>query len=61
MVETFAQQWWPQITALVILVAYLSRVNAAQDERINQLEKKVEDLFKKWNEHISWLLNRKDK
>ena len=61
MVETFAQQWWPQITALVILVAYLSRVNAAQDERINQLEKKVEDLFNKWNEHISWLLNRKDK
>ena len=61
MVETFAQQWWPQITALVILVAYLSRVNAAQDERINQLEKKVEDLFSKWNEHISWLLNRKDK
>ena len=61
MVETFAQQWWPQITALVILVAYLSRVNAAQDERINQLEKKVEDLFIKWNEHISWLLNRKDK
>lgn len=61
MVETFAQQWWPQITALVILVAYLSRVNAAQDERINQLEKKVEDLFKKWNEHINWLLNRKDK
>ena len=58
--DTFIQNWWPQLTALVILVAYLSRVNAAQNERINQLEKKVEQLFVLWNKHIDWLLNRKD-
>ena len=58
--DTFIQNWWPQLTALVILVAYLSRGNAAQNERINQLEKKVEQLFVLWNKHIDWLLNRKD-
>ena len=58
--DTFIQNWWPQLTALVILIAYLSRVNAAQNERINQLEKKVEQLFVLWNKHIDWLLNRKD-
>lgn len=61
MVESFAQDWWPQITAVVVLVAYLSRINAAQNERLNQLEKKVEELFKLWNKHIDWLLNHKDK
>jgi len=41
-------------------VAYLSRITAAQTERINQLEKKVENLFALWNKHIDWLLNRRD-
>lgn len=60
MIENFAQDWWPQITAGIVLVAYLSRITAAQNERINQLEKKVENLFALWNKHIDWLLNRRD-
>jgi hypothetical protein len=45
-------KWWPQITALLILVFWISRtiselkgLNETQDERLRQIDKKVEQLF----------------
>lgn len=58
MFETFVQDWWPQLTALVILIAYLSRTNAATNERLHQLEKKVETLFDLWNSFQNKLVDR---
>jgi hypothetical protein len=52
-------KWWPQITALFILVFWISRTiselkgrNETQDERLCQINKKVEQLFVLWNKHI---------
>ena len=51
--------WWPQITALFILVFWISRTiselkgrNETQDERLCQINKKVEQLFMLCNKHI---------
>jgi hypothetical protein len=52
-------KWWPQITALFILVFWISHTiselkgrNETQDERLCQINKKVEQLFVLWNKHI---------
>ena len=57
-------KWWPQITALFILVFWISRTiselkgrNETQDERLRQMDKKVEQLFALWNKHIDRLLD----
>ena len=57
-------KWWPQITALFILVFWISRTiselkgrNETQDERLRQIDKKVEQLFVLWNKHIDRLLD----
>jgi len=60
MIEGFVQQWWPQIVALVVLVAWLNRQQTRMEVRIEQLEKKVESLFDLWNKHIDRLLNHRD-
>lgn len=51
--------WWPQITALVFLVFWISRTvselkgyNESQDERLKQAEKKIENLFELHNKEI---------
>lgn len=63
MIEGFVQTWWPQLVALVILVAWLNRQQTRMEVRIEQLEKKVENLFILWNKHMDRLLDqaRKDK
>lgn len=61
MVEGFVQDWWPQIVALVILVAWLNRQQTRMEVRIEQLEKKVENLFVLWNKHMERLLDQKEK
>jgi hypothetical protein len=52
-------KWWPLITALFILVFWIIRTiselkgrNETQDERLCQINKKVEQLFVLWNKHI---------
>lgn len=49
--------------ALVVLVAWLNRQQTRMEVRIEQLEKKVENLFILWNKHMDRLLDqaRKDK
>lgn len=63
MIEGFVQNWWPQLVALVVLVAWLNRQQTRMEVRIEQLEKKVENLFILWNKHMDRLLDqaRKDK
>jgi len=63
LIEGFVQAWWPQIVALVVLVAWLNRQQTRMEVRIEQLEKKVENLFILWNKHMDRLLDqaRKDK
>lgn len=63
MIETFLTDWWGQIMALVFLVAWLNRQHTRMEVRIEQLEKKVEDLFKLWNKHMDRLIDKgwKDK
>lgn len=57
-------KWWPQITALFILVFWISRTiseikgrNETQDERLHQMDKKIEQLFELWNHHVDRLLD----
>ena len=57
-------KWWQQITALFILVFWISRTirelkgrNETQDERLRQIDNKVEQLFVLWSKHIDWLLD----
>ena len=61
MIESFFQEWWGQITGLVLLVAYLNRQQTMMEVRIQSLEKKVENLFVLWNKHMDRLLDEKDK
>lgn len=61
MIEGFFQEWWGQISALVLLVAWLNRQQTMMQVRIESLEKKVENLFVLWNKHMERLLDEKDK
>jgi len=47
--------------ALVIVIAWLNRQQTRMEVRIEQLEKKVENLFILWNKHMDRLLDRRDK
>ena len=60
-IETFFQAWWPQIVALVVLVAWLNRQQTRMEVRIESLEKKVETLFILWNKHMDRLIDKGDK
>ena len=61
MIENFVANWWPQITALIVLVAYLSRQNAATEERLNALEDKMKSIWQEHNRIVDYLLHKKDK
>lgn len=61
MIEGFFQEWWGQISALVLLVAWLNRQQTMMQVRIESLEKKVENLFVLWNKHMERLLDERDK
>ena len=61
MIESFFQEWWGQITGLILLVAYLNRQQTMMEVRIQALEKKVENLFVLWNKHMDRLLDERDK
>jgi hypothetical protein len=61
MIEGFVQEWWPQIVALVIMIAWLNRQQTRMEVRIEQLEKKVESLFVLWNKHMDRLLEQNKK
>jgi hypothetical protein len=61
-------EWWPQITAILFLVFWISRTvselkgrNEQQDERVLQVEKKVEVLFDLHNTEIERRLARLEK
>ena len=60
MIEGFIQDWWGHIIALICLVAWLNRQQTRMEVRIEQLEKKVEQIFILWNKHIDRLLDKKD-
>ena len=57
MIEGFIQNWWGQIIALIWLVAWLNRQQTRMEVRIEQLEKKVENLFVLWNKHMDRLID----
>ena len=61
MVETFLQTWWPQLLGLIVLVAWLNRQQSRTEVRLEQLEKKVEQIFILWNKHVDRMLDNKDK
>jgi len=59
MIEGFVQTWWPQLVALVVLVAWLNRQQSRTEVRLEQLEKKVEQIFILWNKHVDRLLDKR--
>lgn len=59
-VGMFFQTWWPQLVALVVLVAWLNRQQSRTEVRLEQLEKKVEQIFILWNKHVDRLLDKRD-
>ena len=66
--ENFVQTWWPQLTAVLVLVFWISRTiselkgrNDKQDEKLYQAEKKIENLFELWNKHIDRMLNERQR
>ena len=66
--ESFVQTWWPQLTAVLVLVFWISRTiselkghNDRQDEKLYQSEKKIENLFELWNKHIDRMLNERQR
>lgn len=60
MIEGFVQDWWGQIVGLVILVAWLNRQQTRMEVRVEQLEKKVEQLFILHNKHIDRHMDKGD-
>lgn len=61
----FIVEYWPQITALLLLVFWISRTisemkghNESQDERLRQIDKKIEQLFDFWNDTMRRQLDR---
>lgn len=57
-VGMFFQDWWPQITGLIILVAWLNRQQSRTEVRLEQLELKVQQIFVLWNKHVDRLLDQ---
>lgn len=60
MIESFVQTWWPQLLGLIVLVAWLNRQQSRTEVRLEQLEKKVENLFVLWNKHMDRLIDKRD-
>lgn len=60
-VGMFFQDWWPQLVGLVVLVAWLNRQQSRTEVRLEQLEKKVEQIFILWNKHVDRLLDNQGK
>jgi len=61
-------QWWPVITAFFVGAWWVSRniakleaQNNTHEERLRQIDKKIEQLFSLWNHHIDRLLNERSK
>ena len=61
MLETFLTDFWGQIVGFIVLVAWLNRQQALHENRLHQLEKKVEQLFILHNKQIDRMLDKKDK
>ena len=60
-VGSFFQDWWPQITGLIILVAWLNRQQSRTEVRLEQLELKVQQIFVLWNKHVDRLLDQQNR
>lgn len=61
MLEGLISDYWSQIVGFVVLIAWLNRQQALHENRIQQLEKKVEQLFILHNKQIDRMLDKKDK
>ncbi len=60
MIEGFLQTWWPQLTAFVLIIAWLNRESMRMTVRVEMLEKKVEGLYVLWNKHVDRMLDKTD-
>jgi len=58
MLEGFLTDYWSQIVGFVVLIAWLNRQQALHENRIANLEKKVEVLYQLWNGFQSKLVDR---
>jgi hypothetical protein len=47
--ETIIADWWPQISALVVLIAVAAAFRADVTARLKVLEEKIATLFNLWN------------
>jgi hypothetical protein len=61
MIEGFLQTWWPQLTAFVLVIAWLNRESMRMTVRVEMLEKKVEGLYILWNKQVDRMLDKTDK
>jgi hypothetical protein len=61
MIEGFLQTWWPQLTAFVLVIAWLNRESMRMTVRVEMLEKKVEGLYVLWNKQVDRMLDKTDK
>jgi len=61
MIEGFLQAWWPQLTAFVLVIAWLNRESMRMTVRVEMLEKKVEGLYVLWNKQVDRMLDKTDK
>ncbi|MAO21344.1 MAG: hypothetical protein CMJ25_11400 [Phycisphaerae bacterium] len=60
MIEGFLQTWWPQLTAFVLVIAWLNRESMRMTVRVEMLEKKVEGLYVLWNKQVDRMLDKTD-
>lgn len=58
MLEGFLTDYWSQIVGFVVLIAWLNRQQALHENRIANLEKKVEVLYQLWNSFQGKLVDR---
>jgi len=49
MMETILADWWPQISALAILIAAAAAFRAEVRARLGVVEDKIKTLFQLWN------------
>ena len=61
MIEGFLQTWLPQLTAFVLVIAWLNRDSMRMTVRVEMLEKKVEGLYILWNKQVDRMLDKTDK
>ena len=58
MLEGFLTDYWSQIVGFVVLIAWLNPQQALPENRIANLEKKVEVLYQLWNSFQGKLVDR---